>query len=72
MILNCYVDEDTLRDLQLAAHQTGRKVEELAEAAIQNAAIEFRLSQPPQVRTLQTLTREEHETKHRRSPGTIR
>ena len=31
--LYCYVDEDTLRLLREASAETGRKVEELAEAA---------------------------------------
>ena len=45
-ILRCYVDDETMQLLNQAAAETGRKVDELAEAAISNAAIEFKVSQP--------------------------
>ena len=36
-ILECYVDDDTLAGLKQVAKDTGRTVEELAEAAIAEA-----------------------------------
>lgn len=39
MILSCYVDDDTLRRLQIVSAETGREIEELAEAAIAETAI---------------------------------
>ena len=45
-MINCYVDDELFRWLQIASQQTRRRVEELAEAAIENAAIEFKVSQP--------------------------
>jgi hypothetical protein len=44
-IIQCYVDEETLRNLEKASADLGRKVDELAEAAIANAAIEYKVSQ---------------------------
>lgn len=38
MILSCHVDERTLAILQLTSRTTGRTVEDLAEAAISEAA----------------------------------
>ena len=43
-VSSCYVDVQTLRLLRLASEDTGRKVEELAEAAIEGATIEFKNS----------------------------
>lgn len=43
-VLNCYVDDDTLKWLEKASAETGRQIAELAEAAIANAAIEFKVS----------------------------
>lgn len=43
-ILRCYVDDETLRWLEKASAEIGRTIEELAEAAISNAAIEFKVS----------------------------
>jgi hypothetical protein len=38
-ILNCYVDDRTLATLERVSAQTGRTVEDLAEAAISEAAV---------------------------------
>lgn len=38
-VLHCYVDERTLDLLRAYARETGRSVEELAEAAISDAAV---------------------------------
>lgn len=46
MILRCYVDEETLTWLRRASNETGRTLEELAEAAIANAAIEYKRTAP--------------------------
>lgn len=54
MILQCYVDDDTLLSLRVASAETGRKVEELAEAAIANAAIEYRNARPSHERKSRT------------------
>lgn len=43
-MLQCYVSEDDLRTLQIESDRSGRKVEELAEAAISNAVCEARRS----------------------------
>ena len=43
-ILRCYVDDDTLKWLEKASIETGRSIDDLAEAAIQNAAIEYKVS----------------------------
>lgn len=43
-ILNCYVDDETMRWLEKASVELGRNIEELAEAAISEAAIEFKVS----------------------------
>jgi hypothetical protein len=43
-ILSCYVDEETMRLLETASIEMGRSLVELAEAAIQNATIEFKVS----------------------------
>jgi hypothetical protein len=45
-IINCYIDDDTLQLLREASDAMGRKVEELAEAAIANAAIDYKNSRP--------------------------
>lgn len=54
-VLTCYVDDETLRWLERASIETGRKIEELAEAAIWNAAIAFKVDRlyatPPAERT---------------------
>lgn len=39
MILNCYVDDRTRHILERVSATTGRSLEELAEAAIEEAAI---------------------------------
>lgn len=39
-ILNCYVDDDTMLSLRRASFHTGRSVENLAEAAIAEAALQ--------------------------------
>lgn len=41
-MLNCYVTEDDMRELLMESQRSGRKVEELAEAAISNAICEAR------------------------------
>lgn len=38
-MLNCYVDDRTYETLKEEAEASGRKIEELAEAAIEEAAI---------------------------------
>jgi hypothetical protein len=43
-VLSCYVDERTLKALEARSRESGRSVEELAEAAIADAAIR---SEPP-------------------------
>ncbi|UPJ43911.1 hypothetical protein IVB40_07530 [Bradyrhizobium sp. 40] len=43
-ILECYVDEATMEQLEAASVELGRKVDELAEAAIAEAAIQFKVS----------------------------
>jgi hypothetical protein len=45
-VINCYVDDETLKWLERASAETGRQIVELAEAAISNAAIEYKVSQP--------------------------
>lgn len=45
-VISCYVADDILRLLQIASEETGRKVEELAEAAIEGSAIQFKNSRP--------------------------
>lgn len=46
-VLRCYVDDETLRYLEMASAETGRSIEQLAEAAIENAAIEYKVSRLP-------------------------
>ncbi len=44
-ILNCYVDDETLKWLERASSDTGRPISELAEAAISEAkTIKFKVS----------------------------
>lgn len=43
-ILNCYVDDEDMKWLEKASVETGRSIENLAEAAISNASIEFKVS----------------------------
>lgn len=43
-MINCYIDDETMRQLEFASTDTGREIAELAEAAISNAAIEFKVS----------------------------
>lgn len=38
-VLNCYVDDRTMAILEREARERGRKVEELAESAIEEAAL---------------------------------
>ncbi len=38
MILQCYIDDRTLAILKRVSEQTGRTIEDLAEAAISDAA----------------------------------
>jgi hypothetical protein len=57
-VISCYVDDETLRVLRLASEDTGRKVEELAEAAIEGAAIEYKKIRP----------RVAHDLKYRKAP----
>lgn len=45
-ILQCYVDDDTLKYLERAPGEYGRKIVELAEAAISEAAIQYKVSRP--------------------------
>lgn len=42
-VLRCYVDDETMRWLEKASAETGREIDQLAEAAISNAAIEFKV-----------------------------
>jgi hypothetical protein len=43
-MINCYIDDDIYWVLLAAAQATERKLEELAEAAIENAAIEYKVN----------------------------
>ncbi len=43
-ILRCYVDEETLKWLEIASEELGREIKQLAEAAIESAATEFKVS----------------------------
>lgn len=43
-IIQCYVDDETMKYLERASSELGRRITELAEAAISNAAIEFKVS----------------------------
>lgn len=43
-ILRCYVDDETLKWLEKASIETGRSLENLAEAAISNEAIAYKVS----------------------------
>lgn len=43
-VLRCFVDDETLKWLEKASIETGRNIEQLAEAAIENAAIEYKVS----------------------------
>ena len=43
-VLRCFVDDETLKWLEKASTDTGRNIEQLAEAAIENAAIEYKVS----------------------------
>lgn len=45
-ILQLYVDDETLRGLREAANETGRQVDELAEAAIAEAVVTFKRGRP--------------------------
>ena len=40
MILQCYIDDRTRQVLERVSRETGRSIEELAEAAIETAAME--------------------------------
>ena len=52
--IHCYVDDYTFGWLEKASAETGRPISELAESAIDNAAIEYKVSRldygkpPPQ------------------------
>ena len=48
-VLRCYADDETMKWLEKAAAELGRNVEQLAEAAIENAAIEYKIRQLPLV-----------------------
>lgn len=39
-MLNIHISEDTEKRLQLVANELGRKVDDLAEAAVENAAMD--------------------------------
>lgn len=43
-VLSCYVDDETMGWLEKAAVEDGRSIEQLAETAIRNAAIVFKVS----------------------------
>lgn len=43
-ILHCYVDDETLKILEAESALSGRRIDELAEAAIANAAIEAKVT----------------------------
>lgn len=45
-LLKCYVDDDLLRFLREKAEREGRAVEDLGEAAIENAALEAGYKRP--------------------------
>lgn len=47
MIINCYIEPDTKERLEQAAKDTGRSIEELAEAAISEAALDYWKSKQP-------------------------
>ncbi len=60
-MINCYVDDETLSLLEKASAETGREIAELAEAAISNASIEFKVRQLG-------YGREAHDAKYRKAP----
>ena len=53
-VIRCYVDDDTMRILEAASADLGREVDQLAEAAISEAAIRYKVdrmsAQSPQNR----------------------
>lgn len=49
-VLRCFVDDETLKWLEKASAETGRNLEQLAEAAIENAAIEYKVKHADYVR----------------------
>lgn len=50
-ILHCYVDDETLATLELVSAETGRRIEELAEAAISEAAVQAKVAAMPRGRS---------------------
>lgn len=46
-VLNCYVDDETLHILEKASAETGRQIVELAEAAISEAAVRYKVDHLP-------------------------
>ncbi len=53
-VLRCYVDDETFKWLEKASAETGREIDQLAEAAIANAAIEFKVSRMDYGKTAST------------------
>lgn len=47
MIISCYIDEETKERLEQAAKDDGRTINELAEAAISEAALNYWKSKQP-------------------------
>lgn len=45
-VISCYVSDDAYRLLQIASQELARKVEDIAEAAIENAALEYKVRLP--------------------------
>jgi hypothetical protein len=42
-IINCYVDDETMLWLEKAADEIGRRTDQLAEAAIEDAVVKYRV-----------------------------
>lgn len=54
-VLRCFVDDETMKWLEKASAETGRNIEQLAEAAIENAAVEYKVSRMQNDARAQTI-----------------
>ena len=74
-ILSCYVDDETLATLRHIAAQTGRTVEDLAEAAISEAALDERRKNPgaagPAIPTDEDFDNVDHALGRPTGPGEV-
>ncbi|TWI05134.1 hypothetical protein IQ17_03299 [Bradyrhizobium daqingense] len=48
-VIRCYVDDETMRILEAASTDLGREVDQLAEAAISEAAIRYKVDRMPAI-----------------------